>query len=111
MPGLPLLCSGSKPQAARIRTPPQRVARLGHNIDHPIGDEHHLAHRLAIKGPLDRRQAQGRCFGAFGLGIAILALIPFNYLNARQEEARHEIQDAASYLEILLDGKQEGTGG
>jgi len=39
---------------------------------------------------------------AFGLGIAILALIPFNYLNARQEEVRHEIEDAASRLEILL---------
>lgn len=42
---------------------------------------------------------------AFGLGIAILALIPFNYLNSRQEEVRHEIQDAATYLEILLEGK------
>jgi biopolymer transport protein ExbB len=39
---------------------------------------------------------------AFGLGIAILALIPFNYLNARQEEVRHEIEDTASQLEILL---------
>jgi len=39
---------------------------------------------------------------AFGLGIAILALIPFNYLNAQQEEVRHEIEDAASQLEILL---------
>lgn len=39
---------------------------------------------------------------AFGLGIAILSLIPFNYLNARLEEARHEIEDAASQLELLL---------
>ena len=39
---------------------------------------------------------------AFGLGIAILALIPFNYLNARLEEARHEIEDAATQLELLL---------
>ncbi len=39
---------------------------------------------------------------AFGLGIAILALIPYNYLIARQEELRHEIEDAASQLEILL---------
>lgn len=28
---------------------------------------------------------------AFGLGVAITALIPFNYLNARLEEARHDI--------------------
>ena len=38
---------------------------------------------------------------AFGLGIAITALIPFNYLNARLEEARLEIQDAATHLELL----------
>ena len=39
---------------------------------------------------------------AFGLGIAIVALLPFNYLNARQEEARLEIQDAASHVELHL---------
>jgi len=39
---------------------------------------------------------------AFGLSIAITALIPFNYLNARLEEARHEIEDAATHLELLL---------
>lgn len=39
---------------------------------------------------------------AFGLGIAIIALIPFNYLNSRVEEARHEIEDAATHLELLL---------
>jgi biopolymer transport protein ExbB len=39
---------------------------------------------------------------ACGLAIAILALIPFNYLNSRMEEARHEIEDAASRLELLM---------
>lgn len=39
---------------------------------------------------------------AFGLAIAILALIPFNYLNARLEEARHDIEDASTHLEILI---------
>jgi biopolymer transport protein ExbB len=39
---------------------------------------------------------------AFGLGIAIVSLIPFNYLNARLEEARHEIEDACNNLELLL---------
>ena len=42
---------------------------------------------------------------AFGLGIAVVALIPFNYLNARLEEARHEIQDAATHLELLMKPK------
>ncbi len=39
---------------------------------------------------------------AFGLGVAITALLPFNYLNARLEEARLEMQDAASHVEIHL---------
>ncbi len=39
---------------------------------------------------------------AFGLGIAIMALIPFNFLNSKVEEARHEIEDAATQLELLL---------
>jgi biopolymer transport protein ExbB len=39
---------------------------------------------------------------AFGLIIAIVALIPFNYLNTRLEEARHEIEDASNHLELVL---------
>lgn len=39
---------------------------------------------------------------AFGLGIAIIALLPFNYLNARMEEARHDLEEASTHLEILL---------
>ncbi len=39
---------------------------------------------------------------AFGLIIAIVSLIPFNYLNTRLEEARHELEDAATHLELLL---------
>jgi biopolymer transport protein ExbB len=39
---------------------------------------------------------------AFGLGVAILAVIPFNYLTSRLEEARLDIQDAASHVELCL---------
>jgi biopolymer transport protein ExbB len=39
---------------------------------------------------------------AFGLLIAIIALLPFNFLNAKMEEARHEIEDAASRMDALL---------
>ena len=39
---------------------------------------------------------------AFGLGIAIVALLPFNYLNSKLEVARHEIEDASTQLELLL---------
>ena len=42
---------------------------------------------------------------AFGLGIAVVALIPFNYLNARLEEARHEIEDTATHLELVTKSK------
>ena len=38
----------------------------------------------------------------FGLAVAIVSLIPFNYLNSIAEEARHEIEDASSHLELLL---------
>lgn len=46
---------------------------------------------------------------AFGLVIAIVALIPFNYLNSRLEEARHEIEDASNHLELLLAKKNADT--
>lgn len=39
---------------------------------------------------------------AFGLGVAITALLPFNYLTARLEEARREIEVAGNRLELLL---------
>lgn len=39
---------------------------------------------------------------AFGLAIAIISLIPFNYLHGRLEDARHEIEDASTHLELLL---------
>jgi biopolymer transport protein ExbB len=46
--------------------------------------------------------AQALIATACGLAIAIIALVPFNYLNARLEETRHEIEQAATHLEILL---------
>jgi biopolymer transport protein ExbB len=39
---------------------------------------------------------------ACGLGIAILCLFPYNVLNTRIEQARHDISDAANALEIML---------
>ena len=39
---------------------------------------------------------------AFGLLIAMLALLPFNYLNARLEAARHELESAGAQAELLL---------
>jgi biopolymer transport protein ExbB len=39
---------------------------------------------------------------ACGLGIAIIGLLPYNYLNARAEQAKQEVSDASHGLEILL---------
>lgn len=43
---------------------------------------------------------------AFGLGIAITALLPFNFLNARTEDARHELESASTQLELLVQSTQ-----
>jgi len=37
-----------------------------------------------------------------GLAIAVCSLFPFNYLNARLEEARHEIEDVSNALELII---------
>ncbi|HVU36138.1 MAG TPA: MotA/TolQ/ExbB proton channel family protein [Opitutaceae bacterium] len=37
-----------------------------------------------------------------GLFLAILGLLPYNYLNARAEQAKQEVADASHALEILL---------
>jgi biopolymer transport protein ExbB len=39
---------------------------------------------------------------AFGLGVAITALLPFNYLNTRLEDARRDLEVAGNRLELLL---------
>lgn len=46
--------------------------------------------------------AQALIATAFGLVIAMVALLPFNYLNARLEQARHETETASAQLEMLL---------
>jgi biopolymer transport protein ExbB len=43
---------------------------------------------------------------AFGLVIAVTALIPFNYLNTRLERARHELEDTGTQVELML--RKEG---
>jgi len=37
-----------------------------------------------------------------GLAIAVMALLPYNYLNARAEQAKQEVSDASHALEILI---------
>jgi len=43
-----------------------------------------------------------------GIFIAVTCLLPYNYLNARTEEAKHEIADASNALELIIK-KSETT--
>lgn len=45
-----------------------------------------------------------------GLGIAIMGLLPFNYVNARLEEARHEVEDVANALESVFNRMNANAG-
>jgi len=63
----------------------------------------HLDAPEAITGGI----SQALLATAFGLSIAITALIPLNYLNSRLEEARHDIKDAATQLELHLEQCKE----
>lgn len=41
---------------------------------------------------------------AYGLGIAITALLPLNYLTTKLEQARSEVEDNARQLELAMTG-------
>jgi biopolymer transport protein ExbB len=57
---------------------------------------------LSSPGAITGGIAEALIATAFGLGIAITSLLPFNFLNSRLEEARHEIESAATQLELLV---------
>jgi biopolymer transport protein ExbB len=57
---------------------------------------------LSAPGAITGGIAEALIATAFGLGIAITSLLPFNFLNARAEDARHEIESAATQLELLV---------
>ena len=83
--GIPILDTVDHARAAA------RPARHGHRHDGLVlADRRRAARPGAITGGI----AEALIATAFGLGIAITALLPFNFLNSRIEEARHEL-DAA----------------
>jgi len=45
-----------------------------------------------------------------GIAIAVAGLLPFNYLNSRVEESRHEVEDASNSLEIILSKSNNSVG-
>ena len=57
---------------------------------------------LSAPGAVSGGIAEALIATAFGLGIAITALLPFNYLNTKLEEASGEIESAATQLELLV---------
>ncbi len=62
---------------------------------------------LSAPGAITGGIAEALIATAFGLGIAITSLIPFNILNTKLEEARAEIESAATQLELLLQPGSE----
>jgi biopolymer transport protein ExbB len=57
---------------------------------------------LSAPGAITGGIAEALIATAFGLGIAITALLPFNILNTKLDEAQHEIESAAAQLELLV---------
>ena len=57
---------------------------------------------LSTPGAITGGIAEALIATAFGLGIAITALIPFNLLNTLVEKTRLEIESAATKLELLI---------
>ena len=43
---------------------------------------------------------------ACGLAIAIFGLFPFNYMNAKIAQAKHDVSDASNALELILSKKE-----
>jgi len=59
---------------------------------------------LSAPGAITGGIAEALIATAFGLGIAITALIPFNYLNSRADEASYELESAGAQLELMVRG-------
>lgn len=57
---------------------------------------------LSAPGAITGGIAEALIATAFGLVIAIMCLVPYNYLNNRIEESRHELETAAAQLELLV---------
>ncbi|OYU98629.1 MAG: flagellar motor protein MotA [Verrucomicrobiales bacterium VVV1] len=56
----------------------------------------------AAAGQITGGVAEALIATACGLFIAILGLLPFNYINARTEQAKQDISDASHALEIFI---------
>ncbi|MEI7851419.1 MAG: MotA/TolQ/ExbB proton channel family protein [Kiritimatiellales bacterium] len=57
---------------------------------------------LSSPGAITGGIAEALIATAFGLGIAITSLIPFNFLNTKMEAANTELESAATQMELLM---------
>jgi biopolymer transport protein ExbB len=58
---------------------------------------------LGAPGAITGGIAEALIATAFGLGIAITSLVPFNWLNSKLDEVRHEIEQASTQLVLLVE--------
>jgi biopolymer transport protein ExbB len=63
----------------------------------------------AAAGQITGGVAEALIATACGLAIAIMGLLPFNYLNARAEQAKQDVADVSHALEILIKKSESGT--
>ncbi|MEI6787174.1 MAG: MotA/TolQ/ExbB proton channel family protein [bacterium] len=66
---------------------------------------------LGAPGAITGGIAEALIATAFGLGIAITSLIPFNLMNQKLETATQEIEEAASAMMTLLAGRMNSPHG
>ena len=63
----------------------------------------------AAAGQITGGVAEALIATACGLAIAILSLFPYNYLNARAEQAKQDVADVSHALEILIKKSESGS--
>jgi biopolymer transport protein ExbB len=63
----------------------------------------------AAAGQITGGVAEALIATACGLLIAVTGLFPFNYLNARFEDARHEVEDVGNHLEMIFGNTDHGA--
>jgi biopolymer transport protein ExbB len=63
----------------------------------------------AAAGQITGGVAEALIATACGLAIAIMGLLPYNYLNARSEQAKQDVSDVSHALEILIKKSENGS--
>ncbi len=70
-----------------------------------LGNEDLAGRTAAITGGI----SESLIAVAFGLGVAIVAIVPLNYLHARMEKARRSLETQTSRLELLVNRRRDAA--